>query len=78
MTSHAACSSALKPFDILMRAVVTMVVSRAEMNRQNHSPAIMVFSLAGLMFGTVDGTPLGLVAGFADIVGRSQSPHRQG
>lgn len=55
-----------------------MVVSRAEMNRQNHSPAIMVFSLAGLVFGTVDGTPLGLVAGFADIVGRSQSPHRQG
>lgn len=67
MTSHAACSNALKPLEILMRAVVTMVVSRAEMKRQNHNPAMMVCSRAGLMFGTVDGAATGLFADFADI-----------
>jgi hypothetical protein len=50
-----------------MRAVVTIVVSNAEMKRQNHKPAMIVCNLVGLMFGTVDGTPLGLVIGFADI-----------
>lgn len=67
VTSQAACPSASKPLEILMRAVVTMVVSKAEMKRQNHKPAMIVCNLAGLMFGTVDGTLLGLVAGIADI-----------
>lgn len=65
--SHAACSKALKPLEILMRAVVTMVVSRAEMNRQNHRPAMMVCSRAGLMFGTFDGAAVGILVGSADI-----------
>lgn len=65
--SHAACSSALKPLDILMSAVVTMVVSKAEMNRQNHRPAMMVCSRAELIFGTLEGVAAGMYAGFADI-----------
>ena len=51
-----------------MRAVVTMVVSKAEMKRQNHSPAMMVCSLAGLIFGTVVGTAVGPLAVFADMM----------
>jgi hypothetical protein len=61
--SHAPCSSESKPLEILIRAVVTMVVSKAAMKRQNHSPAIMVCSLAGLIFGTCDGTSDGTSIG---------------
>ena len=63
MISHAPCSSESKPLEILTRAVVTIVVSRAEMKRQNHSPAMMVCSLAGLIFGICDGTSDGTSAG---------------
>jgi hypothetical protein len=49
--SHAACSRASKLLAILTRDVVKMVVSRAATKRQIHSPAIIVFSLAGLMLG---------------------------
>ena len=66
--SHAACSKALNPFEILMSAVVTIVVSRAGMKRQNHNPAMMVCSLAGLIPGTPEGTETGLLVGFADIM----------
>lgn len=37
-----------------MRAVVTIVVSIAEMNKHSHSPATIVCSLALLMLGTTD------------------------
>jgi hypothetical protein len=67
VTSHAACSSALKPLEILMRAVVTIVVSKAERNRQNHRPAMMVCSRAGLILGTLDGVAVGMLADFADV-----------
>lgn len=70
MISHAACSNALKPLEISTRAVVTIVPSRAEMNRQNHNPAMMVCSLAGLMFGTVDGASTDSFDGFSDMVSR--------
>ena len=63
MISHAPCSSESKPLEILTRAVVTMVVSKADMKRQNHSPAIMVCNLAGLIFGTCDGTSVGALVG---------------
>lgn len=68
MISHAAWSNALKPLEILMRAVVTIVVSKAERNRQNHSPAMIVCSLAGLISGTVAEMVVGLFVGIADIV----------
>ena len=76
MISHAPCSSESKPLEILTRAVVTIVVSRAEMKRQNHSPAMMVCSLAGLIFGTgddisdgtSDSTLVGSFVGSLDIV----------
>jgi len=61
--SHGPCSSESKPLEILIRAVVTMVVSKAAMKRQNHNPAITVCSLAGLIFGTCDGTSDGTSAG---------------
>lgn len=67
MTSHAACSSALKSLEILMRAVVTIVVSKAEMNRQNHRPAMIVCSRAGLIFGIFDGAAAGIIVDFADM-----------
>lgn len=72
MTSHAACSSALKPLEILMRAVVTIVVSKAEMNRQNHRPAMMVCSRAELIFGTPEGITAGVFAEFADIFTKTE------
>ena len=50
-----------------MRAVVTIVVSKAEMKRQNHKPAMMVCSRAGLIFGTVEGAAAGTLADFADM-----------
>jgi hypothetical protein len=50
--SHAPCSKALKPLEILIRAVVTIVVSRAEMNKQSQSAAMIVCSLALLILGT--------------------------
>lgn len=46
-----------------MRAVVTIVVSRADMNRQNHSPEIMIFSLAGPILGTLEAAATGLSGG---------------
>lgn len=67
MTSHAACSSALKPPEILMRAVVTIVVSKAEINRQNHRPAMIVCSRAGLIFGILEGAAAGIIVDFADM-----------
>ena len=72
MTSHAACSSALKPLEILMRAVVTIVVSKAEMNRQNHRPATMVCSRAELIFGTLEGTAAGDFAESPDIFTKTE------
>lgn len=51
-----------------MRAVVTMVVSKAERKRQNHSPAMIMCSLAELIFATVAGMAVGLPSEFADIV----------
>jgi hypothetical protein len=47
--SHAACSRASKLLAILIRDVVKIVVSRAATKRHIHSPAMIVFSLAGLM-----------------------------
>lgn len=73
MTSHAACSKALKPLEILMRAVVTIVVSKAEMNRQNHRPAMMVCRRAGLMFGTVDGEAVDMFADSAEMINTSRN-----
>lgn len=54
-----------------MSAVVTMVVSKAEMNRQNHRPAMIVCNLAGLMLGTLERTPTGLSTGFEAMLSRS-------
>lgn len=68
MTSHAACSSALKPLEILMSAVVTIVVSKAEMNKQNHRPAMIVCNRAGLILGMLDGVAAGILVDFADIL----------
>ena len=59
----------MKPLDILMRAVVTIVVSKAEMNRQNHRPAMMVCSRAGLMLGILEGgAAAAIFVDFADIL----------
>jgi hypothetical protein len=49
-----------------MRAVVTIVVSKAEMNRQSHKPAIIVCNLAWPMLGTTDAAVAS--AGLAPIV----------
>jgi hypothetical protein len=68
VTSHAACSNALKPLEILIRAVVTIVVSRADRNRQNHKPAMMVCNRRGLMLGTLEGTAVAASEDFVDIV----------
>jgi hypothetical protein len=54
VTSHAPCSKALKLLEIFMRAVVTTVVSIAEMKRQSHKAAIIVCNLALLILGTAD------------------------
>jgi hypothetical protein len=55
-----------------MRAVVTIVVSKAEMKRQNHNPAIIVCNLAGLILGTLGDAATGLSADFAAML----SPNR--
>ena len=52
--SHADCSRALKSLEILISAVVTIVVSRAERKRQSHSPAMIMCNLLELMLGTID------------------------
>lgn len=51
-----------------MSAVVTIVVSRADMKRQNHNPAMMVCSLVGLIPGAPEGADAGLHAGVADMM----------
>jgi hypothetical protein len=56
--SQADCSRALKSLEILINAVVTIVVSRAERKRQSHSQAMIVGNLLELM-GTT-GMPLGV------------------
>lgn len=50
-----------------MSAVVTMVVSKAEMNKQNHRPAMMICSRAELIFGTLEGAAAELSAELAGI-----------
>lgn len=55
-----------------MRAVVTIVVSKAEMNRQNHRPAMMVCSRAGLILGILEGAAAATVFDFADIFTASE------
>lgn len=54
VTSHGPCSNALKLLEILISAVVTMVVSRAERNKQSQSAAMIVFNLILLILGTTD------------------------
>jgi hypothetical protein len=51
--SHVACSRASKSLEILMSAVVTMVVSKADKKRQSHSPAMMTCNRFELIFGTI-------------------------
>jgi hypothetical protein len=51
--SQAPCSNALKPLEILIRAVVTMVVSKAEIKRHSQSPAIITCNLVWLILGAV-------------------------
>lgn len=58
-----------------MRAVVTIVVSRAETNRQSHSPATIVCILAGLRLGTMESSGAGcsvtgVVFSVADMVAK--------
>lgn len=66
MTSHAPRSKALKPLDILMRDVVTIVVSIADMNKHSHNPAIIVCNLAWLIVGAMDTD--GTVGSFTIVV----------
>ena len=50
--SHAACSRESRSLEILISAVVTIVVSKADKKRQSHSPAITICNRFELMFGT--------------------------
>jgi hypothetical protein len=57
--SHADCSKALNSLEILISAVVTIVVSRAERKRQSHRPAMIMCSLLELML-EINVAPLGV------------------